>query len=118
MTLAENNNSGNDNASDLSEDNEDINETETSGSSRTIAELQAKIKELMAQLARLQGNTSVGECRLEITQDLFFGDEDFHSHNIQTLQKLLQKNGYLTMPNGANYGFWADHLNAVTRFGD
>lgn len=118
MTLAENNNSGNDNASDLSEDNEDINETETSGSSRTIAELQAKIKELMAQLARLQGNTSVGECRLEITQDLFFGDEDFQSsHNIQTLQKLLQKNGYLTMPNGANYGFFGRiTLNAVTRF--
>ncbi len=120
--------SGQDSESDQNDDDED-NDNDDNGNddsesdSETVAELRAKIAELMALIARLQGNApnpSRGECTLsaDFARDLFFGDQDFGSNkSIEALQKALAKRGLLNMPQGAAYGFFGNLTRiALERF--
>ncbi|MEK7610389.1 MAG: dockerin type I domain-containing protein [Patescibacteria group bacterium] len=55
-----------------------------------------------------------------ITQDLFFGDEDYGgSRQIRLMQKALEKAGVFELPKGATYGFFGRiTLRALEKFQD
>ena len=125
ITLAspqdEDNDSEQESENEQESEREDQSEINSNSNQQKIAELQAKIKELMRLIAQLRGenpNRDGNQCRLELTQDLFFGDEDTAlSQNVKTLQKLLEKHGYFKKPEGAQWGFFGRlTLAAVARF--
>ncbi len=67
----------------------------------TVAELQAQINALMAQLSALQGGTtSVGTT---FTADLTVGST---GAQVSALQQVLVSNGYLVMPSGVAMGYF------------
>lgn len=68
----------------------------------TVAELQAQINALMAQLATLQGGSSVSTT---FTTDLTIGSK---GDQVSALQQALVSKGFLTMPAGVAYGYFGN----------
>jgi peptidoglycan hydrolase-like protein with peptidoglycan-binding domain len=71
-------------------------------SADTIAALQAQINALMAQLAALQGGTSVNQS-YTFTQNLTIGAT---GGDVVSLQQFLVGKGFLNMPVGVAYGYF------------
>jgi peptidoglycan hydrolase-like protein with peptidoglycan-binding domain len=67
----------------------------------TVADLQAQINALMAQLASLQGGSTA--VATTFTQDLTVGST---GAQVSALQQVLVSNGYLTMPAGVAMGYF------------
>ncbi|MDO8183499.1 MAG: dockerin type I domain-containing protein [bacterium] len=81
----------------------------TVAGAQTMADLQALIAQLQAQIALLtaQLNQQTGSCKVLVAHDVSFGDEDNAADKTVTaLQKYLERQGYLNMPAGAQYGFF------------
>lgn len=74
----------------------------TSASAVTVAELQAQIQALMAQLAALQGG-STAPAATTFTQNLTVGST---GSEVTSLQQALVAKGFLTMPAGVAYGYF------------
>jgi hypothetical protein len=68
----------------------------------TASELQAQINALMAQLASLQGGTSVST-GMNFTVDMTVGST---GAQVSALQQMLVGQGHLVMPNGVAYGYF------------
>ena len=68
----------------------------------TVAELQNQINALMAQLATLQGGSSVSTT---FTTDLTIGSK---GDQVSALQQALVSKGFLTMPAGVAYGYFGN----------
>src|SRR3989344_5938478 len=75
----------------------------------TIAELQAQINALMAQLAALQGGSSVST-GAAITSDLTVGSR---GDQVVTLQSALVAQGHLVMPAGVAMGYFGSLTKAA-----
>lgn len=73
---------------------------------QTVADLQAQINALLAQLAALQGGASA--CA-SFTQDLTVGST---GSQVVALQQMLVAKGYLTMPAGTAYGYFGSLTKA------
>ncbi|MDO8183692.1 MAG: peptidoglycan-binding domain-containing protein [bacterium] len=75
---------------------------------QTMADLQALIASLQAQIAVLTAQLNQTQtCRIIVSHDVAFGDEDNAADkNVTALQKYLERQGYLNMPAGAQYGFF------------
>ncbi len=73
----------------------------------TVAELQAQINALMAQLASLQGGTGVTNA---ISSDLTVGSS---GNSVVVLQTALVAQGYLTMPAGVSMGYFGSLTKAA-----
>lgn len=73
-------------------------------SAQTIAELQAQINALMAQLASLQGgSTTSNTTGYNFTMNLTVGST---GGDVTSLQQFLVGGGYLNMPAGVSYGYF------------
>lgn len=71
---------------------------------QTVAELQAQINALMAQLAALQGgSTTSNTTGYNFTQNLTVGST---GADVTSLQQFLVGGGYLNMPAGVSYGYF------------
>jgi len=77
----------------------------------TIAELQAQINALMAQLASLQGTPGAGVVNA-INSDLTIGSS---GNSVVTLQTALVAQGYLTMPAGVSMGYFGSLTKAAVQ---
>src|SRR3989338_6113964 len=77
----------------------------------TIAELQAQINALMAQLASLQGTHGAGVVNA-INSDLTIGSS---GNSVVTLQTALVAQGYLTMPAGVSMGYFGSLTKAAVQ---
>lgn len=75
----------------------------------TVAELQAQINALMAQLASLQGGTGTGVTSA-ISSDLTVGSS---GTSVVVLQQALVAQGYLTMPAGVAMGYFGSLTKAA-----
>ena len=75
----------------------------------TVAELQAQINALMAQLAALQGAPSAGVVNA-INSDLTIGSS---GNSVVNLQSALVAQGYLTMPAGVAMGYFGSLTKAA-----
>ncbi len=73
----------------------------------TVAELQAQINALMAQLSSLQGGASVGTT---FTMDMTIGST---GAQVSALQQVLVSNGYLVMPSGVAMGYFGSLTKAA-----
>lgn len=73
----------------------------------TVAELQAQINALMAQLSALQGGTGVTNA---ISSDLTVGSS---GNSVIVLQQALVAQGYLTMPAGVSTGYFGSLTKAA-----
>ncbi len=73
----------------------------------TVAELQAQINALMAQLASLQGGTGVTNA---ISSDLTVGSS---GNSVVVLQQALVAQGYLVMPAGVSMGYFGSLTKAA-----
>ncbi len=73
----------------------------------TVAELQAQINALMAQLATLQGGASAS---VNFTRDLTVGST---GTDVSALQQTLVSGGYLVMPAGASMGYFGSLTKAA-----
>jgi len=71
---------------------------------QTVAELQAQINALMAQLASLQGGAAA-TAGTSFTQDLTVGST---GAQVTALQQMLVAQGHLVMPAGAAYGYFGN----------
>jgi peptidoglycan hydrolase-like protein with peptidoglycan-binding domain len=78
-------------------------------SAQTIAELQAQINALMAQLAALQGGSSVG-ASANFTADLTVGST---GSQVVALQQMLVAQGHLVMPQGVAMGYFGPLTRAA-----
>jgi len=77
----------------------------------TIAELQAQINALMAQLAALQGSSGTGaNTSYTFTQNLTVGST---GADVTSLQQFLVGGGYLNMPVGVSYGYFGPLTRAA-----
>lgn len=74
---------------------------------QTIAELQAQINALMAQLAALQGGATVST---QFTADLTVGST---GSQVVALQQMLVAQGHLVMPAGVAYGYFGPLTQAA-----
>lgn len=74
----------------------------------TIAELQAQIAALMAQLQSLQGGSAT--VSVTFTRDLTVGSS---GSDVTALQQILVSKGYLTMPAGVAYGYFGGLTKAA-----
>src|SRR4051812_38654228 len=74
----------------------------------TVAELQAQINALMAQLASLSGGTVA--VSTTFTKDLTVS---INGAQVTALQKVLVSNGYLTMPAGVAMGYFGSLTKAA-----
>src|SRR3989344_834042 len=81
----------------------------TPASAQTIAELQAQINALMAQLAALQGS-SVPSTTTTFTMDLTVGST---GAEVTALQQVLVSGGYLVMPVGVPMGYFGSLTQAA-----
>ncbi len=81
----------------------------TPASAQSIAELQAQINALMAQLAALQGGTTVST-GVTFTQDLTIGST---GAEVTALQQMLVSQGYLVMPQGVAFGYFGSLTQAA-----
>lgn len=80
----------------------------------TIAELQAQIAALMAQLQALQSGSTGGTVVVSFSRDLTVGSS---GADVTALQQMLVSQGYLTMPAGVAYGYFgALTKSAVARW--
>ncbi|MDO8565448.1 MAG: peptidoglycan-binding domain-containing protein [bacterium] len=77
----------------------------------TVAELQAQINALMAQLASLQGTPGAGVVNA-ISSDLTVGSS---GNSVVTLQQALVAQGYLTMPSGVAMGYFGSLTKAAVQ---
>lgn len=75
---------------------------------QTIAELQAQINALMAQLAALQGGSS--SASMTFTQNLTLGST---GAEVSALQQVLVSGGYLVMPAGVAMGYFGPLTQAA-----
>ena len=75
----------------------------------TIAELQAQIEALMAQLAALQGGANANTS-YTFTQNLTVGST---GADVTSLQQFLVGGGYLNMPTGVSYGYFGPLTKAA-----
>src|SRR3989344_9140435 len=75
----------------------------------TIAELQAQINALMAQLAALQGGSATNPS-YTFTQNLTVGST---GGDVTSLQQFLVGGGYLNMPIGVSYGYFGPLTKAA-----
>jgi peptidoglycan hydrolase-like protein with peptidoglycan-binding domain len=75
----------------------------------TVAELQAQINALMAQLASLQGGSSAST-GTAITADLTIGSS---GAQVSALQSALVSQGYLVMPAGVSMGYFGSLTKAA-----
>src|SRR3989344_5425323 len=75
----------------------------------TIAELQAQINALMAQLASLQGSSSASTAA-SITSDLTIGST---GAQVSALQSALVSQGHLVMPSGVAMGYFGSLTKAA-----
>lgn len=75
----------------------------------TVAELQAQINALMAQLASLQGGATVST-GTQITSDLTVGSS---GAQVSALQSALVAQGYLVMPAGVAMGYFGSLTKAA-----
>lgn len=80
----------------------------TSAGAVTVAELQAQINALMAQLATLQGTTAT--TGTAITSDLTIGST---GSQVVTLQSALVAQGHLVMPAGVAMGYFGSLTKAA-----
>ena len=74
----------------------------------TVAELQAQINALMAQLTALQGGSSTASA--SFTKDLTVGST---GSEVSALQNVLVSGGYLVMPAGASMGYFGSLTKAA-----
>ena len=77
----------------------------------TIAELQAQINALMAQLASLQGSSSASTAA-SITSDLTIGST---GAQVSALQSALVSQGHLVMPSGVAMGYFGSLTKAAVQ---
>jgi peptidoglycan hydrolase-like protein with peptidoglycan-binding domain len=77
-------------------------------SALTVAELQAQINALMAQLAALQGGSA--SAGVTFTSDLTVGST---GAQVSALQQVLVSNGYLVMPAGVAMGYFGSLTKAA-----
>ena len=80
-------------------------------SAATVAELQAQLNALMAQLASLQGTPGAGVVNA-INSDLTIGSS---GNSVVTLQTALVAQGYLTMPAGVSMGYFGSLTKAAVQ---
>lgn len=73
----------------------------SSAKAATVAELEALIAQLQAQISALSGGTTVATG--DITKDLTIGSR---GDQVEILQKYLEDEGYLVMPAGVAYGYF------------
>jgi hypothetical protein len=73
----------------------------------TVADLQAQIAMLMAQLSSLQGGSSAS---VTFTRDLTVGSS---GSDVTALQQVLVSKGYLTMPAGTAFGYFGGLTKAA-----
>jgi peptidoglycan hydrolase-like protein with peptidoglycan-binding domain len=73
------------------------------GAQMSVAELQAQINALMAQLAALQGGTTAPSAGVSFTQNLTLGST---GSEVVALQQALVAQGRLVMPAGVAYGYF------------
>jgi len=71
-------------------------------SAATVAELQAQINALMAQLSAMSGGAAVSS---SFTTDLTVGSK---GADVTALQQALVAKGFLTMPSGVAYGYFGN----------
>jgi hypothetical protein len=76
----------------------------------TVAELQAQINALMAQLASLQGGTTTATAGASFTQNLTIGST---GSEVVALQQMLVAQGHLVMPAGVAYGYFGSLTKAA-----
>jgi peptidoglycan hydrolase-like protein with peptidoglycan-binding domain len=79
----------------------------STASAQTVAELQAMINQLMAQLAALQGGSSSS---MTFTQNLTLGST---GSEVSALQQVLVSGGYLVMPAGVSMGYFGPLTQAA-----
>lgn len=80
----------------------------STASAQTVAELQAMINQLMAQLAALQGGSSSSS--MTFTQNLTLGST---GSEVSSLQQVLVAQGHLVMPAGVAYGYFGPLTQAA-----
>ena len=79
------------------------------GAQVTIAELQAQINALMAQLAALQGGSTTGSS-VVFNTNLTVGSQ---GSDVTELQQMLVTKGFLQMPAGVSYGYFGPLTKAA-----
>ncbi len=82
----------------------------TPAGAQSIAELQAQINALMAQLAALSGSTGTTGGAYSFSQDLTVGAT---GAAVTSLQQFLVGQGHLTMPAGVAYGYFGSLTQAA-----
>jgi len=81
----------------------------SAGAQVTIAELQAQINALMAQLAALQGGSATGTA-VQYNTNLTVGST---GADVTELQQMLVAKGFLQMPAGVSYGYFGPLTKAA-----
>lgn len=76
----------------------------------TVAELQAQINALMAQLASLQGGSTTATAGVSFSQNLTVGST---GSEVVALQQMLVAQGHLVMPAGVAYGYFGSLTKAA-----
>lgn len=76
----------------------------------TVAELQAQINALMAQLASLQGGSTTATAGVSFSQNLTVGST---GSEVVALQQMLVAQGHLVMPAGVAYGYFGSMTKAA-----